>query len=274
MLSYKYSQLETTIYELTMGLTGLMKASRCVVQEVPHDREDYLGIMDALAETGEAVYRELTDRTEGFLDYFYEVCPVEEIGLLNIGSRPSHRSKANRSKASIRAIPWVFGWAQARHTLPAWYGLGSALERWRDNDPNRLAKLQTMYREWPYFRALLGNIQMSLFKAQFDIAREYTRLAHDQERAAEIYAAIREEFRRTLIQVLNIADIQLLLEETPSLHLSLSRRDPYLDPLNYIQVTLLKRYRDESLSEADREAWRDPLLRSINAIAAGMRNTG
>ncbi|BAZ93376.1 phosphoenolpyruvate carboxylase [Thiohalobacter thiocyanaticus] len=274
VLSYKYSQLETTVYELTMGLTGLMKASRCVVQEVPHDREDYLGIMDALTRTGEAVYRELTDRTEGFLDYFYEVCPVDEIGLLNIGSRPSHRSKANRSKSSIRAIPWVFGWAQSRHTLPAWYGLGSALEQWRNNDPNRLAKLQTMYREWPYFRALLSNIQMSLFKAQFDIAREYTRLAHDPDQAAHIYDTIREEFRRTLTQVLNIADIQLLLEETPSLHLSLSRRDPYLDPLNHIQVTLLKRYRNESLGEADREAWRDPLLRSINAIAAGMRNTG
>ncbi|WJW74898.1 phosphoenolpyruvate carboxylase [Thiohalobacter sp. IOR34] len=274
VLSYKYSQLETAVYELTMGVTGLMKASRSMVIPVQPDRRDYLGIMDELATLGEQAYRDLTDRTEGFLDYFYEACPVDEIGLLNIGSRPSHRNKANRSKSSIRAIPWVFGWAQSRHTLPAWYGIGSALEAWRDKDPTRLATLQTMYREWPYFRALLSNTQMALFKARFDIAHEYAGLAEDQEHAERIYQRIASEYYRTLDQVRQVADIQVLLEETPALYLSLSRRDPYLDPLNHIQIRLLKRYRNETLPEELRERWRGPLLRSINAIAAGMRNTG
>lgn len=274
VLSYKYGNLETAIYELTMGVTGLLKASRSLVQPVEADRNDYLGIMDEIAQIGEKAYRELTDNTEGFLDYFYEVCPVNEIGLLNIGSRPSHRKQGNRSKTSIRAIPWVFGWAQSRHTLPAWYGIGMALETWRQRDPGRLAKLQTMYRDWPFFRALLSNTQMALFKAQMDIAREYTDLAIDKDRAANIYENIRGEFQRTLTQTLGAADQKLLIQENPALHLSLLRRDPYLDPLNHIQLILLKRYRDTSLPEKERDSWLNPLLRSINAIAGGMRNTG
>ncbi|MFN2309437.1 MAG: phosphoenolpyruvate carboxylase [Gammaproteobacteria bacterium] len=274
VLSYKYGNLETAIYELTMGVTGLLKSSRSLIQPVEPDRNDYLGIMDQLARVGEQTYRDLTDRTDGLLDYFYEVCPVNEISLLNIGSRPSHRKQGNRSKSSIRAIPWVFGWAQSRHTLPAWYGIGRALESWRQDDPVRLAKLQAMYREWPFFRALLSNTQMSLFKARMDIAREYTELASDKARAAGIFEGIHTEFHRTLTQVLQVADQKILIEENPSLYLSLSRRDPYLDPLNHIQLTLLKRYRDERIAEAAREVWLDPLLRSINAIAGGMRNTG
>ena len=274
VLSYKYGNLETAIYELTMGVTGLLKASLSLVQPPTQDRSDYLGIMDELAQIGEQAYRNLTDNTEGFLDYFYEVCPVSEIALLNIGSRPSHRKQGNRTKTSIRAIPWVFGWAQSRHTLPAWYGIGLALETWRRQDPSRIAKLQTMYQEWPFFRALLSNTQMSLFKAQMDIAREYTDLALDKDRAANIYENIRGEFQRTLTQVLCVADQKVLIQENPSLHLSLVRRDPYLDPLNHIQLTLLKRYRNEQLPEGERDIWLDPLLRSINAIAGGMRNTG
>ncbi|MFA7592467.1 MAG: phosphoenolpyruvate carboxylase [Thiohalobacteraceae bacterium] len=274
VLSYKYGNLETAINELTMGVTGLLKASRSLVQPVEPDRREHLAIMDELAQIGEKVYRDLTDHTEGFLDYFYEVCPVSEIGLLNIGSRPSHRKQGSRAKASIRAIPWVFGWAQSRHTLPAWYGIGTALDTWRQHDPERLITLQTMYREWPFFRALLSNTQMSLFKARMDIAREYTALAMDKDRAANIFEGIHAEFHRTRTHVLAVANQKVLIQENPPLYLSLSRRDPYLDPLNHIQLTLLKRYRNERLPEADREHWRDALLRSINAIAGGMRNTG
>jgi phosphoenolpyruvate carboxylase len=242
----------------------------------PHreDRRDYMGIMDELTRLGEAVYRDLVDHTAGLFDYFYEATPVTEIGLLNIGSRPSHRQQQDRSKSSIRAIPWVFGWAQSRHTLPAWYGLGTALEQWRQGDPARLATLQTMYRGWPFFGALLSNIQMALFKGEMNIAREYTRLAGDRVSAERLYDKIREEYRRTVTQVLNVCGIQLLLAESQSLGLSLYRRNPYLDPLNNIQVTLLSRYRDTSRGEVERERWLHPLLRSINAIASGMRNTG
>ena len=233
-----------------------------------------MGIMDELTRLGEETYRQLIDHTPGLFDYFYEVTPVTEIGMLNIGSRPSHRKKQDRSKSSIRAIPWVFGWAQSRHTLPAWYGLGTALETWRNSDPARLARLQSMYEEWPFFRALLSNTQMALFKGEMNIAHDYTRLASDHEVAEKIYLRIRDEYRRTLKQVLHISGQRQLMEENPSLGLSLYRRNPYLDPLNNIQITLLSRYRNTDLGEEQRERWLNPLLRSINAIASGMRNTG
>ena len=208
------------------------------------------------------------------MDYFYEVTPVNEIGLLNIGSRPTHRSREDHSKESVRAIPWVFGWAQSRHTLPAWYGIGTALARWRGTDPQRLATLRAMYRDWPFFRALLSNTQMSLFKAEMTIAAEYTRLSKHPDQARAIYRKIREEYQLTVLEVLEVAQLHDLLEENPPLALSLTRRNPYLDPLNHIQLTVIEHYRSLDLPEEEREVWRDPLLRTINAIAAGMRNTG
>ncbi len=274
VLSYKYSNTETAVYELTMGVTGLLKASRSLIQPPEKDPRDYLAIMDEIARLGEQTYRDLTDRSPGVLDYFYESTPITEIGLLNIGSRPSHRAKQDRSKASIRAIPWVFGWAQSRHTLPAWYGIGHALQVWCGNEHERLAKLREMYRNWPFFRALLSNSQMSLFKADMRIAGEYAQLCTDREVSQRIYGLVREEFDRAVAQILSVATTTNLLEENPTLLLSLTGRNPYLDPLNHIQLTLLKRYRDVSLSDREREIWLDPLLRSINAIAAGMRNTG
>ncbi len=270
VLSYKYSNLETAVYELTMGITGLMKASRCVVAPLPEDPPERQALMDALAPLGERAYRRLTEETEGFLDYFYEATPVEEIGLLNIGSRPSHRARQDRSRASIRAIPWVFGWAQSRHTLPAWYGLGSALVEWAGDDPEREALLQRLYREWPFFHSLLSNAQMALFKAHMEIARAYAGLCRDAATRDRVYSLIEGEYRRTKAQVLAIARIPALCAELPSLALSLARRDPYLDPINYIQITLLRRTRREGPDSP----WLDPLLRSINAISAGMRNTG
>ncbi len=272
VLSYRYANPETARYELTMGISGLIKASRCLIEPPAEDRKDYLGIMDELSALGEGAYREMV-ATPGFLDYFYEATPLDAIARLNIGSRPSHRKKADRSLGSIRAIPWVFGWAQSRHTLPAWFGVGHALESWRGNDPERLAKLQRMYHEWAFFRALLSNIQMALFKAEMPIAEQYSRLAADPATAGRVYQAIREEHRRTLEQILAVSGLHGLMEETPELRHSLGRRNMYLDPLNYIQVSLLERYRG-SASKEEGEQWLEPLLRSINAIAAGMRNTG
>jgi len=274
VLSNKYSNLETAVYELTMGVSGLLKASRCLICPPKPDVPEYQEIMHQLADSGEEAYRELTDRTEGFLDYFYEATPVSEIGLLNIGSRPSHRKKGDRSKSSVRAIAWVFGWAQSRHTIPAWYGIGTALQQWLDTDKHSMAKLKEMYREWPFFRALLSNTQMSLFKADMGIAHEYMELLEDHKVAENIYGRISQEHKQTVKHILDVAQLEGLLEETPGLALSLTRRNPYLDPLNHIQITLLKRYRNESLAEEEREQWLEPLLRSINAIAAGMRNTG
>lgn len=274
VLSYKYSNQETAVYELTMGVTGLLKASKNIVVPNQDDDAEYCEVMKELANAGEQHYRELTDRTPGFLDYFYEATPVSEIALMNIGSRPSHRKKTDRSKTSVRAIGWVFGWAQSRHTLPAWYGIGSALGKWIDRRSERQQKLQEMYHNWPYFRSLMSNSQMALFKAEMHIAETYVSLCQDQDKAMQVYKAIREEHEATVRNVLSISQLPYLMAETPQLALSLSRRNPYLDPLNQIQLMLLHRFRDEQASDEERDRWLDPLLRSINAIAAGMRNTG
>lgn len=272
MLYYKYSNPETATYEIGMGATGLIKASCRLLGSPREVNEDFPAMMAQLAADGEAAYRALTEVTPGFIDYFYESTPVTEIGLLNIGSRPSHRKKADRSMDSIRAIPWVFGWAQSRHTLPAWYGIGTALEA-ACADKNQLALLHKMYCEWPFFRALMSNVQMTLAKADMEIAGEYATLS-DAASAPTIYATIAAEYARTLRAVLTVTGLEAPLEENEVLSLSLSRRKPYLDPLSHIQVRLLKRYRNESLWEEERTRWLTALMRSINAIAAGMRNTG
>ena len=274
VLYYKYSNRETAVFELTMGLTGVITASTGLVKPVRKDNPLYAKVMRQLQITGERHYRDLTEHTPGFLDYFYEATPVNEIAMLNIGSRPSHRKKQDRSKYSVRAIAWVFGWAQARQTLPAWYGLGAALEGCCGEDGEQLKTLRKLYEEWPFFRSLLNNTQMALSKSDMRIASEYAELAEDQETAQQVFTLIREEYERACKWVLKVSGNKQLLDETPLLQQSLVRRNPYLDPLNHIQLALLKRYRDETLDESEREIQLDPLLRSINAIAGGMRNTG
>ncbi|CDI03506.1 Phosphoenolpyruvate carboxylase [Candidatus Competibacter denitrificans Run_A_D11] len=278
VLSFKYQNVETAVYELTLGITGLMKASRHLVQTVPPEPPEAAAVMAELARHGEAAYRELTEQTPGFMDYFYEATPLGEIALLNLGSRPSHRAHGDRSKYSVRAIPWMFGWGLSRHTLPGWYGIGTALARWRGDDPQRLETLQMLYREWPFFRALLDNSQMSLNKVDVNIAREYARLCHNADAEKRIYQQFRTEYEQTCYEIMAVAQISTLLEENPTLAKSLERRNPYLDPLNHIQVTLLLRYRqalrDQGADSPEAEKWLRPLLRSINALAAGMRNTG
>jgi len=274
VLSYKYSNQETAIYELTMGVSGLMKASKSVVTEKAKPaKSEFLHTMQALTKDGEDTYRDLTDRTEGFLDYFYETTPVTEIGLMNIGSRPSHR-KANRSKSSIRAIPWVFGWAQSRTTLPAWYGIGTALNNFIDGKEENLKLLQDMNANWPYFKAMINNTQMALLKADMSTAKEYSELCEDKDVEQRVSKKIFDEHKRTVENILAITCNEQLLSDTPGLALSLQRRDPYLDPLSHIQILMLKRYRDEQATENEQDTWINPLLRTISAVAAGMRNTG
>nr|CAA6822061.1 MAG: Phosphoenolpyruvate carboxylase (EC [uncultured Thiotrichaceae bacterium] len=276
VLAAKYSNVETAVYELSVGCSGLLKASRGLIEEQKAFSHSFRGAMQEIADAGEDCYHSLIDRTEGFMDYFYEATPVQAIGQLNIGSRPSHRKQTVRDKSSIRAIPWVFGWSQARHTLPAWYGIGTALSTFRKQHEDGTSRLQDMHDQWPAFRSLLSNTQMALFKANMDTAAEYAELAQDQVAAQAIYQKIKAEYKLTLKEVLLATGQQQLLETTPLLHYSLSWRDPYIDPLNHIQITLLKRHQ-EFLSQNDEQTespWLDALLRTINAIAAGMRNTG
>jgi len=274
VLSFKYNNTETAVYELTMGITGLIKASAHSVTDLKPDVADHLQVMQKLATLGEAHFRQLTENSEGFLDYFYEATPVTEISHLNIGSRPSHRAKGDRSKSSVRAIAWVFGWAQSRQTLPAWYGLGKALDEFQKADPKNITILKNMFKEWPFFTALLSNAQMALYKSEMSIAKEYAGLCQSSETAESIYQLIKDEYERCCTSILAIAEIEHLLEDNPVLQMGLSRRDPYLDPLNYIQLSLLNKTRHINATEQEKSAWFTPLLRSINAIASGMRNTG
>ena len=272
VLSNKYSNIETAVYELGMGITGLLKTSQSLIKKHGKYKKEFHEAMTAISETGENTFRELTDHTDGFLDYFYENTPVTEIGQMNIGSRPSHR-KVDRSKSSIRAIPWIFGWAQARHTLPAWYGIGSAISKYRKENGEEL--LKEMYQDWPFFKALISNVQMALFKAQMDIAKEYSLLWDNKAKSKEIYETIHAEYQLTVSEILSITGTDQLMAETPLLQYSLERREPYIDPLNHIQMISLARHRQHIVKTKENESpWLDELLLTINALAAGLRNTG
>ncbi len=271
VLSYKYAVPQSASYELELAISGLIKASKHLVIDDTVCTNNFEESMSNMAIVGEKKYRDLTDDKEGVMDYFYEATPVQELAELNIGSRPSHRKKTQRSKYSIRAIPWVFGWSLSRHTLPAWYGLGTALNEMISSDQSNMEKLKTMYQEWPFFRVLLDNIQMALAKSDLGIARDYSLLASDRASASEIINDIEEEFDSTVQTLLKIVESDQLLSDNTKLSLSLSRRQPYLDPLNYIQVMLLKAHR---AIPGEDTVNLDPLLRTIHAIATGMRNTG
>ncbi len=275
VLAAKYSNVETAVYELGVGTTGLLKASLGLLKKRGSYPDEFLNAMNDIATIGEKSYRQLTDWTPGLMDYFYEATPVQEIALLNIGSRPSHRKKTVRDKSSIRAIPWVFGWAQSRHTLPAWYGIGTALHQFRETSPENGKLLERMYDEWPAFRSLLDNVQMAMYKAEMATAQEYAELASNQNSAQDIFADIHSEYALTADEVLKTARLEHLMDEAPFLQYSLQRRDPYLDPLNHIQITLIRRHRRFVEETGDtNSSWLPVLLRTINAIAAGMRNTG
>jgi phosphoenolpyruvate carboxylase len=272
MLASKYGAPESALFELTIGASALLRRSHSLVRPPEAERRDWLGVMDGLARSAEAAYRRLVDETPRFFDFFYQVTPVEELAHLRIGSRPAHRRSGERGKASIRAIPWVFGWAQARFNLPGWYGVGTALARWHDRAPERLAQLQRMYLQWPYFSNLMDNVQMILAKTDVDIAAEYIGLCDAEVEAPAILAMIRAEYERCLYEVRAVTHTRFLLEDDPALAQAITLRNPYLEPLNHIQVELLRRHR--TLPEGEPDPWLDPLLRSINAIAAGLRNTG
>mmetsp|Transcript_13609 Transcript_13609/g.49473 ORF Transcript_13609/g.49473 Transcript_13609/m.49473 type:complete len:1216 (+) Transcript_13609:260-3907(+) len=271
-VTYRYGNVETAVYELTVGLTGLLKASSNLYKG---DQDSYYAaIMEELVVAGEKAYRELTDTTEGFYDYYYETTVVEEIGMLNVGSRPSKRKATDRSKKSLRAIPWVFGWSQSRHTLPAWFGVGSALSSYANHDPEKIRELQQMYKNFPFFQNFLSNVQMSLYKADMDIAREYARLCKDRITRKLVYDLISGEYQLSRDMILTVTQQRELLGDQKSLLLTLRERNPFLDPLNHLQVVLLDRRRDPSVDDEAKELWLDPLLRSIKAISANMRNTG
>jgi phosphoenolpyruvate carboxylase len=237
----------------------------------------FLETAQALSEASMAAYRKLVYETPGFTDYFFDTTPIREIAELNIGSRPASR-KANRAIEDLRAIPWSFSWGQCRVALPGWYGFGSAVTAYLavgsgDRD-KRLEVLRRMYRQWPFFRTLLSNLDMVLAKSDLGIAARYLELGTDRKRERKIFATIQSECQAAHDALALITGEQERLASNPSLARSIAHRFPYLDPLNHLQVELMRRYRGRSPTEPLNDRVRRGIHISINGVAAGLRNTG
>jgi phosphoenolpyruvate carboxylase len=236
--------------------------------------------LDAAAQISEAsfkAYRALVYGTPGFTDYFFEATPIREIAELNIGSRPASR-KAGRRIEDLRAIPWGFSWGQCRVALPGWAGFGSAIDAWLGKGATerkqRLALLQKMVKQWPFFRTLLSNLDMVLAKSDLRIAARYVELVEDKKLAKRIFAAVQAEWEKTGAMLSLITGERERLASNPALARSIEHRFPYLDPLNHLQVELMRRYRQQKAGDAGAERVKRGIHISINGIAAGLRNTG
>jgi phosphoenolpyruvate carboxylase len=226
--------------------------------------------MTALAPLARRSYRGLVG-SDALVEYFHQATPLDELALLNIGSRPARR-KAGSGLEGLRAIPWVFAWTQSRVTLPGWFGLGAAVEDWAGEDAGRWETLSTMYREWAFFRTLVDNCQVSLRKADMLIAEVYASLADPGTRDA-VFPVLRAEHQRAIDVLLRLTGQAELLDHAPWLQRSIRVRNPYIDPMNYVQVALLRKLRSDA-GASDQKALREAVLLSVNGVAAGLRNTG
>jgi phosphoenolpyruvate carboxylase len=229
----------------------------------------FLEAMDALSEHAFRAYRRLVYETPGFERYFWESTVISEIADLNIGSRPASRKKSTAIE-DLRAIPWVFSWAQCRLMLPGWYGFGTAVDTWLAENPGGLELLREMHRDWPFFASLLSNMDMVLAKTDLAIASRYAALVTDEALREQIFPRLRAEHRATVQNLLSITRAGHLLQSNPLLARSIRNRFPYLDPLNHIQVELLRRYRAGDRDDRTKRG----IHLTINGIAAGLRNSG
>jgi phosphoenolpyruvate carboxylase len=272
VIASKYSNAELGRRNLeilaaaTLEATLLQPASAAAAATPP----DYLATMEFLSAEAYRAYRRLVYETEGFDRFFRESTVIGEIANLNIGSRPSSRRPSERIE-DLRAIPWVFSWSQCRLMLPAWYGFGSAVDAWLASRPDDgMAALRALYRDWPFFRMLLSNMDMVLAKSDLAIASRYAELVSDADLRKRIFSRLRAEWQSVVSALLAIMEQNNLLEGNPLLARSIRNRFPYLDPLNHMQIELLKRYRAGDRDEAVVTG----IHLTINGLAAGLRNSG
>lgn len=268
IISSKYTNPELGRRNLEILVAAALDASLHESAPTPHF-ERHCAIMDDLSQRAFSAYRSLVYETPRFAEFFWSASVINEIATLNIGSRPASRKKTQRIE-DLRAIPWVFSWAQSRVMLPGWYGFGSAVEGWLADHPDGLADLQAMAREWPFFQTLLSNMDMVLAKTSMAIASRYAALVPDEALRGTIFGAIQAEHARTLHHLLAITQKPDLLAENPLLARSIHNRFPYLDPLNHLQVGLLRSLRT---APGDEQVLR-ALQITINGVAAGLRNSG
>ncbi len=279
-LKYAHPAIAQRTFELStsaMMIQGLATAKQGTRRA---EEERWMRAFQCISEGAYRRYREVIYGGDAFISYFLQATPLREIARLNIGSRPAKRVESERIE-DLRAIPWVFAWMQSRHVLPGWYGLGAGIRHFLQNGKEiadtrgrRVAFLRKMYRHWPAFKALIDNVQMTMAKADFDIAAQYATLVSPRELGSSIYNLLRRDFEETRELILLVTQQRQILDHNPTLQKSIQLRNPYVDPMSYIQVELLRRLRSSTLSEIERDRAESAVLLSINGIAAGLRNTG
>ncbi|MCZ2290432.1 MAG: phosphoenolpyruvate carboxylase [Burkholderiales bacterium] len=280
VIASKYANPEIGLRNLQTLVAATLEAT--LLRPTRPAPKAFLDAAEAISQAGFAAYRKLVYETPGFVDYFFAATPIREIAELNIGSRPASRKAAPGAKGAIedlRAIPWGFSWGQCRVALPGWCGFGSAIESFLgqgEGRAERLALLQRMHRQWPFFGALLSNLDMVLAKTDLGIAERYAELVEDRRSARRIFGLIRAEWQRANDALTLITGEGQRLQSNAALARSIEHRFPYLDPLNHLQVELMRRHRQLGPEAKDAAA---PRVRrgihlSINGIAAGLRNTG
>jgi phosphoenolpyruvate carboxylase len=269
VIAAKYANPEVGRRNLEVLVAATLEATLLADRGAAPD-PSFLETMQTLSDGAFSAYRGLVYETDGFERYFWESTVISEIAELNIGSRPASRKKSTRIE-DLRAIPWVFSWAQCRLMLPGWYGFGSAVRQWLESRPaDGLEHLQRMHREWSFFAMLLSNMDMVLAKSDLAIASRYAKLVKDEALRETIFGRIRSEWQATVDALLAITGQAELLDGNPLLKRSIRNRFPYLDPLNHVQVELLHRHRENH----DDDRIRLGIQISINGIAAGLRNSG
>jgi phosphoenolpyruvate carboxylase len=270
VISFKYSMRGLARRNLDTVLAAVLEASAGGSPREPEPR--WVEVMKDLSVRAREAYRALVYEDEGFLDFFAEASPIGELAMLNMGSRPARREQ-NPSVESLRAIPWVFAWTQNRFLLPSWYGSGSAFRTYTTANEG-LEVLREMYEKWPFFRTLVDFMQMTLAKSDLRIAETYTALVSDPGNRQRLWTRISDEHASCAEAVLRITENRELLDDSPVLQRSIRLRNPYVDPLSYVQVSLLRRLRALPEDSPDRETVLNTLLLTISGVSSGMLNTG
>lgn len=246
---------------------ALLAVARPPIQEI---EPGWAELMSELASKGEAAYRKLVYETPGFLDYWSQATPIRELSEMTIGSRPAKRHAGGFE--SVRAIPWVFSWMQSRAILPSWYGVGTAFES--AIQMGQLEQMQAMNRTWPFFTNLIDNLELDLAKADMGIAALYTELVEDEALRQSIFSQIEAEHHRACDMVCRIKQCKAVLEDNPVIRKSIELRNPYVDPLNFVQAALLRDLRALKPGTARYHETLRVVLDTVNGIAAGLKNTG
>ncbi len=259
--------LEQMAYGVLRGANEAQQGSR----RVPKRWEE---AMEAMSVAALAAYKACVHDDPEFLTFWRQATPIDEIGELNFGSRPTYRKKGSVSVADLRAIPWVFSWMQSRFNFPGWYGLGSGLNAILEKGPAGEKLLREMYRSWPFFQTMVDNAQLTMCKADMSIARVYAGLVEDEGIRERVLGVIAAEFRLTEKVILAVTGQNQMLENEPVLARSIKLRNPYVDPLNYLQVEMIKRRRAPRLKKEDRDGIHAVLELTVNGIAGGLKNTG